>query len=227
MWRTLHILWLVPLGAAITLGVTWGCARWGDHRPASGATSRQDAVAGVPEEAKAYLNDPGYLASFGRDRPTGILKATSRSLVCTRVIYQRWRGQEFLGDTREHELVCFGLPFRAMQYAERSRFSMAAFPEWGFWRVAGRAGGWPYSTGRLLERFTQEPEHVYPLTVLPLGFAANTAFYAGLVAALLVGVPRVWRGVRQWRNRGRGLCVTCGYPRGPRGVCPECGTRWD
>ncbi|MCA9277663.1 MAG: hypothetical protein H6815_02640 [Phycisphaeraceae bacterium] len=61
-----------------------------------------------------------------------------------------------------------------------------------------------------------------PLGVLPLGFAADTAFYAGMWWCILVVPGRI----RQHRRRRHGLCCRCGYSLHgltPNTPCPECG----
>lgn len=58
------------------------------------------------------------------------------------------------------------------------------------------------------------------LGVRPVGFALNTLFWAGVIAAPALA-PR-W--LRRARRRRRGLCVACGYDAHGLPNCPECGT---
>ena len=59
-----------------------------------------------------------------------------------------------------------------------------------------------------------------PLEPLWPGFAANTAFYGGLVWLVGFG-PFV---LRRTLRRRRGCCVRCGYDLAGLSRCPECGT---
>lgn len=56
---------------------------------------------------------------------------------------------------------------------------------------------------------------VMPLRPLPLGFTANTLFYAAIL----------WSpgALKRWNRRRRGRCEKCGYDAAGAGLCPECG----
>lgn len=63
---------------------------------------------------------------------------------------------------------------------------------------------------------------VVPAEILPLGLAANTAFYASAWWVAIFGLARS----RRWNRQRRGLCARCAYDL--RGLengakCPECG----
>lgn len=61
--------------------------------------------------------------------------------------------------------------------------------------------------------------HPIPTDPIPLGLAANTAFYGGLWALPLIA----WPSWRTRRRRTRGLCTRCAYPVAGLAMCPECG----
>lgn len=76
---------------------------------------------------------------------------------------------------------------------------------------------------------TRPLQHVFfrgrriPLMPMPLGFVANTLFYALPWALLVLGLPLVRGSIRP----RRGLCPKCAYNRAgltPTTPCPECGT---
>ena len=58
-----------------------------------------------------------------------------------------------------------------------------------------------------------------PTDPIPLGLAANTAFYAAIWALPLIAWPE-WR---MRRRNARGLCMRCAYPVAGLEKCPECG----
>ena len=63
-----------------------------------------------------------------------------------------------------------------------------------------------------------------PLQPLWLGMAANSGFYAGVLACVLV-IPGVIRRAIRARRLRAGLCPSCRYPRGVAAVCSECGEK--
>lgn len=63
--------------------------------------------------------------------------------------------------------------------------------------------------------------NIVPIIPRPLGFAADTVFFAGCFLALGMGYSGI-RGV--WRGR-RGACSGCGYLLEGLALCPECGKR--
>lgn len=65
-------------------------------------------------------------------------------------------------------------------------------------------------------------ERQIPIRPMPLGFAANTLFYASPLLVLFVVLP-AWK---RHRRRRRGLCPRCAYKLAgaqPDAPCPECG----
>ncbi len=59
-----------------------------------------------------------------------------------------------------------------------------------------------------------------PITVRPVGFALDCAFYAAAIFTLLI-LPGI---TRRALRRARGRCTCCGYSvKGITGPCPECG----
>lgn len=220
MRRVVLFVVLVALGVGLNVLSVWVCARMSKL----GSTVTLDvygAVTRVPELADEFLNDPGYLVSFGGDRKTGLGHLTSGDVWHTETAYKRWVNHEIYY-SRSHMFVGFGVPFRSMMYEQQGSHRMAAFPGFVDWRIPGRRGGWPIAPEISQQDALWgygEPRHVYPLTILPSGFAVNSAFYAWALAVLVWG----WSCLRARRRRGLGLCVKCCYPRGATAMCSECG----
>jgi hypothetical protein len=87
--------------------------------------------------------------------------------------------------------------------------------------IGGIALPWPRVTP--VSFVPPQPVTSLPYRPLPLGLAANTAFYAGLWWLVLIARGRL----RRARRLRKGLCPSCTYDR--RGIaasspCPECGT---
>ncbi|CAN5816977.1 hypothetical protein BH11PLA1_BH11PLA1_17400 [soil metagenome] len=216
MRRALRILLWLGAGAAVNVTVVMACARWQDRNEDGGEAAAPTAVSAL---ARDYLDDPGYLASFGSGSISGLEMSAAGSLGRTRARATRWIGDRY-SDSRTHEETRFGLPFRAMQFTEHSYSDMITWPGVGTWRVAGWRGGWPLSEGEQGEGFGDDIRYVYPLEILPLGFAANTVIYA----AALFPIPIL---IGRFRARGRvrrSVCGRCAYPLGTVGVCSECGS---
>ncbi len=239
--RVLTILALLLAGAVINVLVAWACARWLDGGR-SGVVRGIAHPASIPPLANVYINDPQYLKSFGYDRApedeegqdirdlsqprpgqraTGLKWEEYRTIFCTRIIYARWFDSEF-AYARMHSIAQFGLPMRSLEVAQRSHLNIAAYSGGDSWRLAGWAGGWPLESSERQGFFVPHVQsiHIYPLTPIPLGFAANTLFYAALLFALFLAS----RTLRRHLRRRRGLCLKCAYPIGTSPVCTECGT---
>jgi hypothetical protein len=232
------ILGLLLAGAVINVLVAWASARWGDS-----PTGTVRSVESVPPEADAFINDAEYLGSFGFDlRPTpngmrlffnpekskvgqyttGLDYSEVRSVACTRTAFARWFTDRSTF-AREYRRMQFGLPMRSLEFAERfvrdirSIHGSDAGLRWAGWR-----GGWPIAPSEQDQRSRgyRVPAHVYPLSPIPLGFAANTFLYALLLFAFFLAP----RHLRRRSRRRRGLCLKCAYPVGTSAVCTECGT---
>jgi len=94
--------------------------------------------------------------------------------------------------------------------------------KWGDWEWGVPAPGWAKAHPSGLPRYAPVGR-LLPLVPLPLGFAVNTAAYAGVILMLWV-VPGA---LRQRHRRASGRCVECGYDMAglaTKGECPECGT---
>lgn len=105
-----------------------------------------------------------------------------------------------------------GLPFRALScecVLHRATW------DWSWsWKPPAWFGGRLYSTS------PGDSKPPLPLRPEPLGFAANTGFFA-LMLALTTRAPGIL--IRHIRVH-KGRCVSCGYDlTATRGRCPECG----
>ena len=219
--RCTRIALLLVVGATTNLLVAWGAARWASDYPLMWFTEARPAQR-LPDGADEYLNSPSYMKGFGPGRLTGLDVKGSSSLVCTRTEYQRWHDYPDLAYSRSHVSIQFGFPFRSMEYEETSWFDTAAYPEFGGNRLSGCRGGWPLRVpgeGNFGFCDRSPPRHVYPITVVPLGFASDTLVYAALVYGAFIAP---WA-ARRWSRGRRGLCLKCAYPIGVSPVCSECG----
>lgn len=207
---------------AINIAVTWACARWSNHSPDSSFRSAP-FTGTLPPEAAEYLNDPTYLELFGSNRPTGLTHSTTSSWTSTRREFSRWHDIEAIGYSRSHACIQFGWPFRSFEYAEHSWFNIATSPEFASWRIEGWRGGWPLALDAHAEAdsFSSylRPDHIYPLTPIPLGLLANTAFYT----LLTLGLVRSLGLIRRTNRHRKALCPHCAYPIGTSPACTECG----
>lgn len=214
---TLTILALLFAGAVINVLVACACTRWGDQWPKRWQTG-PTPIGHLPAAAGAYINDAAWVAGY-TNRANGCEETWSYSIPVTRVDYTRWFDSPIMGYSRTHSLIRFGLPLRSMELAEQAYEREAAYPGIGIWRVSGAAGGWPLVMPHEQRTDLGAPQFVYPLVPIPLGFVANTLFYALLLCTFLL-IPRH---LRRRSRRRRGLCRKCAYPIGASPVCTECG----
>ncbi len=185
---------------------------------ATGPAPTPSPLLSLPQQTGMF-NDPN--SGKPVEQMTGLEMEERGSLGCTRREFTRWRDRRVMGFSRTHAQIDFGFPFRSLGYAERYSYSISGGV--GAMRIPGLPGGWPIApTERRQEEWTYlRPQHIYPLAPLPIGFAANSAIYAGALSMLLFVASMARRALRG----KRGLCRKCGYPIGVSPVCTECGAR--
>lgn len=103
-----------------------------------------------------------------------------------------------------------GLPFKSMRRGAIEWQDPATWNQRYIW-----------SRRAVASASTTQP--IIPLEPIWVGFAANTALYAAILFAIVL-IPR-W--CRRLIRRRRGLCIACGYPRGPSAACSECGRAFE
>ena len=224
--RLLTVLGCLALGAALNVGVAWGCAisfgaepdwRGGaaplddeDHRWLAAAkwsaTNQSPFVAHLVVYATdAFGAQVRHLAEQWRIRDIQVL---GRERVFGRQVRAGWplpsmTGGHVLRQPIPKPVRILGTPAKPPPAAVRGRTVDAIPIDW----IPGPP---QYSAGPDL-----------PLRPMPSGFVVNTAVYAAALWLLVVGRAGVRRLVRGWR----GLCPRCAYPAGEAAVCSECGGR--
>jgi hypothetical protein len=112
--------------------------------------------------------------------------------------YQRWTASPV-------EVVASGWPAYCLASVDELRF-IAEPLSWARPR-------------RWFARPMNQGGYALPTTVIPLGLALNTLFYASIAAVPVLLVPAL----RRRHRRLRGRCVACGYTLAGLPTCPECG----
>lgn len=203
---------LLVAGAVVNVGVAWGISwRFRDY---GGSESVEPTSSGWPTERPAHWpaptrvfrkdasNRPWRVAGF--DRHEAFVEGTDSR-------YPRG----FNGDDWWYVVidVYSGAPFRSMRYFvieqgfEPVHLAMNPRVEYSLSHGIPTRTVWRNACGAL------------PLHLIPLGFFANTAFYAGVIWG---GVGVSVAALRRHR-RNRGLCPSCGYDTSGLTDCPECG----
>lgn len=237
-WK--RVVLALLLGAVVNLGVAWWCVwrvGYTPMRPYSDASIDEllstsgigragyPVVESSPEVAGRwwfYTEGPGY----------SLLEAyelESRSPMRSTSYYASRVGWPMLS-LREDRITRdeFFEPFKlGVEYLHNRPNSFAAgvapatLPRW----IVLRGVTTPVYELRSGISFSPEDEFAVrriPVRPMPLGFAANTLFYATPFLLFFFGVPSL----RGYVRRKRGLCSRCAYDRSglsPTEACPECG----
>ena len=198
--RVAFILVLLALGVLLNIAIAWLVADVADPE-----FEISDFVIEPSRDSWAVMATRG----FGYLDVAAMITLRSPELEVTDDRIPRWSRIRNLPSYREgdpmpimHDLA-FGWPALSMWYS----VDVARAPDSG--SVISRTTAGAFS------------EFEYPLRVLWPGFALNSAFYAGVLALLILGQ----RGLRRdWRRR-HGRCPLCGYPQGASARCSECGAK--
>ncbi len=219
MKRLARVALLVLLGAIITFGVSWACARLPEGREWTVWESQPMArkwPGPVPKgwparptrmDPALYPQIPGTTIKYR----LGILSCATRSGA---VLYED-------SYTRKY----FGLPFPSMRCDTLESMDIAAYPGWWQSPVPGWRGGlvrWRAITVNGQAISVDMVRDSLPLVPHPLGFAANALVFAIIASAAV----RLFASIATSRRRARsraGLCAACGYPLGVSEICTECG----
>lgn len=212
-------------GAAATAAVATGFALWGTLED-SGSVSIQIGA----DEHQAYGADvvncpPGARALLARSVPSDAGVLGHQVLFRGIGLRDTWIIGSFIAPAAMGDVHIIlhesGWPLTAMGCSLRSERIL----EGREWREAERwSGAWEAPDGMTRTAYEDlgygmGDRPPVPLRPLPLGFAADTLFYAASLWAVLGGPRRIRRSLR----KRRGQCPACGYPVGDAEVCSECG----
>lgn len=229
-YRCIFRVWLLPatiflcVGCALNLAVVMVSARKTSHTPTPISTPTPILDESLSQEVRKFLDDPEELKRLtDLSANTGLQVEAAHSLFCSHTSYARWFAKEGLGfRSKAFANIRFGVPFRSMKYSRFEWHSPAAFHSYRVKRLPGWSGGWSRRNGFATETSWPDQfifEHVYPLSVLPFGFFANTIFYAIIIFLLFLALGGFRGRIRLYRK----LCPQCAYPIGVSTFCTECG----
>ncbi len=213
--RLLTIAIFLLAGAVVNVAVAWGCAVW------------------LPFEVwRPGTRQPGGSREYAIDFIRRNLSADPDVVENVHYYKIRRHGALYFAAIRErtgappygyHEVVrrhvfAWGWPLLSL-WCEHERVNVNSLTSRGIYRVHG---GIETSLERITLVGSGGPyARVLPIRPIRPGFAANTAFYAGIVWLLIPGPFALRRLIRQ----RRGFCLACGYDlrHGEHEACPECG----
>jgi hypothetical protein len=213
--RRVAVLALVFLiiGAAVNVGVAWGCIRQARYADAWWAKEQLERAwpVGTPHHWPPPLaaHRIGGVGWEHEERWTPAPRDVNDWST-----YASWVGRA-------------GWPLRALTWEVHADGSQGATSG-----IAARATGPPSLIRRGLDYpwnwTAQDLWHWKRLPLLPLwpGVAVNTVAYMALAGLSWCFGRAAVRAIRRQAKFRRGLCQSCGYPRAglPQGaVCPECG----
>ena len=201
------------LGLITSIGLAWGSVLWEPRRTLSVCALTPDVQACKTYEHRGHDVVWVYRPGFA----TGIWSEVDdlRSLRLPRGM--SWSQVD--STLACHEIVRAGWPLRCLQAERREQGSEIRGPGQGrrFGAIALRSPQFATDGPATLDGCV-------PIRPLPLGLAANTAFFGAAWAAALLAMR--WALTRRGvARRRRGWCSKCGYDlRGDfDGGCPECG----
>ncbi len=191
--RLLTVLLLLLAGAIVNVGVAWSCAYW---------WCQIIAISSPMGHRSAQLSPTPWRVTVPADWPQRPNRESASGSAWYAFVDQisvvEGHNTYFLSEFR------FGFPAKSLSCYELSsgRPSTPWSPSWSFAMELAPGGSYPL-----------------PTRPLWLGFAANTVFYATLLALLMRGPFAL----RRFLRVRRGLCPKCAYPMGESSICSECG----
>ncbi len=193
------------LGAIVNVAVAWGCVIWLPIGKSAATTKgSMNWLASVPKGWPEH-------ASFTRYQRFGLTEWAQGA--------QPPEGGDRMIRSLGQWVMEAGLPFRSMFLVRNQTYRWGQFPS----SISARR---PASIAEGLEIPAWVPwcglnryGRYLPTQIAWLGFAANTVAYGG-VAWFAACIPVA---IRRRTRSERGLCISCGYPRGTSPVCTECG----
>ena len=196
--RVVVVAALLVGGAVVNVAVVWGCVIFVKAGPTVAPAAIPDVPVTLHPEWEPSLT---YQVSSSVGR---------RCEVWLNHTLGRYPGQTSRGGTVVVD--SFGWPIVSLRRVELLT-SIRKFEEWSGARRPGVVVPWLSGV-----RDPHRPIR-FPVDIVPLAFAANTLFYAFLMAAPWL----VWKLVRWVRRPRMGLCRACGYDVRGLAMCPECG----
>lgn len=215
-WRRMAIAVVsLALGAAITVGVSWGCLLHASLRgtwstPTFDMTPMETVPWLWPENVAASEDPPAN--SVWRSHAFGVENIE----VSHQAPMEFHDGVIMNHAMRSQRSRRAGWPMQAMQ----TRDGYPLRHPWQPRRLTGRVLFNSWEQGIYVEQQVGGPI-VLPLTARWPGFAVNTLFYTCVIIAAATGLGAVRRAAR----RRRGRCPRCNYDLGSLTTCPECGAQ--